>query len=212
LPGIGSSAEFMDAVFNQKPNSPPQAVRTDNGYAVVQTTEMRPASTPTFEQARARLEGQFRAQRAQQLLAQKTQQLSDRARAEHNIRKAAKEVGATVKTSDLVSAQQQVPEVGSMSDAASVVFSMKPGEISGPLQAASGNGVVLSLLDRQEPTPDEMNKAKDQVRAQLLQRKRNEVMELFVSNLREKREKDGKVRVNSQEMARLTASAQQQGE
>jgi peptidyl-prolyl cis-trans isomerase D len=201
----------MNAVFDQKPNSPPQAVHTDQGYAVVQTTDMKPASTPTFEQARAQLENQFRGQRAQQLLMQKTQQLSDRARAEHNLRKAAKEVGATVKTSDLVTAQQQVPEVGSMSDAASAAFSMKPGEISGPLRPQTGNGVVLALLQSQEPSSEELEKGKREVRDQLLQQKRNLTMELFVSNLRKKMDDEGKVKLNKQEMDRI-ASAAQQGE
>jgi len=211
LPGIGNSQDFMNAVFDQKPNSPPQAVHTDQGYAVVQTTDMKPASTPTFEQARAQLENQFRGQRAQQLLMQKTQQLSDRARAEHNLRKAAKEVGATVKTSDLVTAQQQVPEVGSMSDAASAAFSMKPGEISGPLRPQTGNGVVLALLQSQEPSSEELEKGKREVRDQLLQQKRNLTMELFVSNLRKKMDDEGKVKLNKQEMDRI-ASAAQQGE
>jgi peptidyl-prolyl cis-trans isomerase D len=211
LPGIGNSQDFMNAVFDQKPNSPPQAVHTDQGYAIVQTTDMKPASTPTFEQARAQLENQFRAQRAQQLLTQKTQQLSDRARAEHSLRKAAKEVGATVKTSDFVTAQQQVPEVGSMSDAASVAFSMKPGEISGPLRPQTGSGIVIALLDSQEPSKEELEKAKGEVRDQLLQQKRNVTMELFVNNLKKKMYDEGKVKENADEMKRL-ASAAQQGE
>ena len=39
-----------------------------------------------------------------------------------------------------------------MAGPASVAFSLKPGEISGPI--SNGNtGVVLSILDKQDPTP-----------------------------------------------------------
>ena len=41
-----------------------------------------------------------------------------------------------------------------MSGAASVAFSMKPGEISGPLQGGP-NGVVLTVLEMQQPSPEQ---------------------------------------------------------
>ena len=71
------------------------------------------------------------------LLSQKIQELSDRAKAEHDLKRAAKELGATFKTSDLVLPDGQVPEVGSMSGQAAVAFNMKPGEISGPINSGT---------------------------------------------------------------------------
>ncbi len=56
------------------------------------------------------------------LLAQKTQELSDRAHAEHDLKKAAKELGATVKTSDLVDPTAQVPDIGALTGAAAQLF------------------------------------------------------------------------------------------
>jgi hypothetical protein len=88
---------------------------------------------------------------------------------------------------------------------------MKPGEISGPLRPQTGAGIVLALLESQEPSNDELEKGKREVRDQLLQQKRNLTMELFVSNLRKKMDDEGKVKVNKQEMDRI-ASAAQQGE
>src|SRR4051794_13856300 len=114
LPGVGNSPDFMNAVFSQKPNSPPASVRTSNGYAVVQATEVKPAATPTFEQVRDKVAQQFKQQRGQALLAQKTQELSDRARAEHNLKPAAKAAGATVKTTELVAPGQQGPQIGQL--------------------------------------------------------------------------------------------------
>lgn len=202
LPGIGNSPEFMSAVFTQKPMSPPQAVRIPSGYAVVQATQLKPAATPTFEQIRDRVAQEFKQQRAQSLLAQRTQELSDRARAAHNLKAAAKAVGATVRTSDLVSPGQQVPQVGALSGAAEQVFELKPGEISGPIPA-SGNGVVMQVVDKQEPSPAEFDKQKDQIRESVLERKRAEVMELWASNLRDRMQKDGKIKINEKEMARI---------
>ncbi|PYX93810.1 MAG: hypothetical protein DMG71_14095 [Acidobacteria bacterium] len=137
------------------------------------------------------------------LLRQKTQELSDRAKAAHDLKKAAKEVSAVVKTSDFVSPDGQVPDVGSMSGAASVVFSLKPGEITGPINAG-GHGVVAKVLDKQLPSDTEFAQKKDQVRDSLLQAKQNETFGLFLSNLRQQMEKTGKIKINQQELKALT--------
>ena len=62
-----------------------------------QVTDIQPPQTPTFDQIKAKVEEQFKTQRAQAMLAQKTQELSDRAHCGHDLKKAAKELGATRK-------------------------------------------------------------------------------------------------------------------
>ncbi len=112
LPGVGNAQDLDGAMFAANKNNPPETATVPQGYAIFQVTEVQAPQTPTFDQAKAQLEAQFKNQRAQSLLAQKTQQLSDRARAGHDLAKAAKEAGAAMKTSDLVDASAQVPDVG----------------------------------------------------------------------------------------------------
>ena len=81
---------------------------------------------------------------------------------------------------------------------------MQPGEISGPINTGS-SGAVLSLVDRQAPSPADFQKQKDQVREQVQQEKRNQVLELFIANLREQMEKSGKIQINQQVLKQLTA-------
>ncbi len=205
LPGVGSAPDFMNALFSAKKNEPPAIASTPAGYVVYQVTEIQPPQTPTFEQIKAKVEDQFRDQRAQSLLAQKTQELSDRAHADHDLNKAAKEVGATVKTSDLVDRTSQVPDLGAMTGQASVAFTLKTGGISGPIQAGQ-NGVVLQVVEVQEPTPEQAKQGWDKAKETLLQQKREEYEGLYVENLRTKLEKDGKIKINKKEMDRLTSS------
>ncbi|MGE5204334.1 MAG: peptidyl-prolyl cis-trans isomerase, partial [Chlamydiota bacterium] len=172
-------------------------------YVVYQVTAVKPPQTPSFEQIRSRVESEFVNQQATVMLAQKTQELSDRAHALHDLKKAAKEEGATVKTSDSVTRKDQVPDVGAMSGQASVVFTMKPGEISGPINSGT-SGVVLSLVDKQAPSQDDFQKQKDQVREQVVQQKRDQMLQLFVTNLREQMEKTGKIQINQQVLKQLT--------
>ena len=210
LPGLGPGPQFMEAVFNEHDKAPPDVVQLPQGYVVFQLLGIRPPATPTFDEIRSRVESEFKNQRASFLLQQKTQELSERAKAGHDLKKAAKDLGATVKTSDLVAPDGQVPDIGSMSGAASVIFSLKPGEISGPINAG-GNSAVAQLLEKQEPTDQEFASKKDQIRQSLVEAKQNEMFQLFVSNLRKDMEKSNRIKVNQEEMKNLTRQAPEEG-
>jgi peptidyl-prolyl cis-trans isomerase D len=203
LPGIGSSPQFTEAVFNAAEKSPPDQVQVAQGFAIFELEAIKPPATPSFEDIHSRVETEFKNERAGTLLTQKTQELSDRAKADHDLKKAAKELGATMKTSDFVLPDGQVPDIGSMSGAASVAFTLKAGDISGPVD--SGNtGVVLAILDKQAPTDADFAAKKDQIRDTLVQSKQSELFGLFMANLREQMEKSGKIKINEQEMKALT--------
>jgi peptidyl-prolyl cis-trans isomerase D len=212
LPGIGNSPQFMGAVFGQAEKAPPDQVQLPQGYAVFEVEAIKPAATPSFEEIRSRVESEFKNERVAGLLSQKAQELADRAKAEHDLKKAAKEAGAVIKTSELVQPDGQVPDIGSMAGGAAVAFNMKPGEISGPITNGS-TGVVLTILDRQEPSQQDFEAKKDQIRDSLLQNKQQEIFGLFLTNLRAQLEKAGKIKINQDEMKNLTrAQAQEQGE
>jgi len=202
LPGIGPSPQFLDAVFNEPEKSPPDEVKIPQGYAIFEVEAIQPSSTPTFEQIRTRVETEFKGERATALLNQKTQELSDRAKAEHDLKKAAKELGATMKASDLVAPDSQVPDIGSLAGSASVIFTMKPGDISGPIMSGV-NGAVAQLVDKQLPPEQDFAAKKDQIRQTLLQTKQSELFGLFVGNLRDALQKSGKIKINQEELKSL---------
>ena len=194
----------MQAAFTVKPKSAPELARTSQGYAIFEITDSKPPSTPTFEEARARVETEFRSQRAQELLTKKTQELSERARALRDLNKAAKELGATLKSSELVTNQSQVPDLGAMSGPGAVAFDLAKGQISGPLYP-NRNGAVLQIVEQQEPSAAEYQKGKQLARDSVLQKKRNEVFEVYAASLKDRMEKEGKIKYNKDEQQRLLA-------
>jgi peptidyl-prolyl cis-trans isomerase D len=205
LPGIGNAPAFMDAAFSAKAMAPPAAVATPQGFAILQVTDVKPPSTPAYEEVKARVEQQFKMDRAKAMLSQKTRELSDRAHAQHNLRAAAKELGAVLHTSELVTPQGQVPEIGALSGPAAQIFTMKPGEISGPIESARG-GLVMMLLEKQEPSMADFDQQKDEIRQQLLQQKQSEMFELYIANLRTVAEQKGIVKIYEKEFNRLLAT------
>jgi peptidyl-prolyl cis-trans isomerase D len=210
LPGLGPATQFMDAVFTATEKSTPDVAPASQGLVVFQLLGVKPAATPTFEEIRSRVEEEFKNERSSILLSQKIQELSDRAKAEHGLKRAAKEMGATLKSSDFVLPDGQVPDVGSMSGQASVAFTMKPGEISGPINSGA-NSVVLQVLETQQPTEAEYAAKRDQIRDQLLLSRQQERFGLFVSSLVEEMTRSGKIKRNEEEIKALSRSSSEQG-
>ncbi|MGB8834926.1 MAG: peptidylprolyl isomerase [Candidatus Sulfotelmatobacter sp.] len=210
VPGLGPSPQFMDAVFTDAEKSPPESAPTTQGFAVFDLLSIKPQSTPTLDEVHAKVEEEFKNERANILLSQKTQELSDRAKADHDLKKAAKELGAALKTSELVAPDGQVPDIGSMTGQAAVAFTMKPGEISGPINSGS-NGVVLAVTEVQAPTEADFAAKRDEIRDTLLQAKEQELFGLFVNNLRDQMEKSGKIKINQDELKTLTRAGSEPG-
>jgi len=210
LPGLGPSPQFMEAVFTAQEKTPPDMAPTSQGTAVYELLAIKPPATPTFEEIRTRVEEEFKNEQARTLLTQKAQELSDRAKAAHDLKKVARELGATMKTSDLVLPDGQVPDVGSMSGQAAVAFTMKPGEITGPITSGS-DAVVLQILENQQPTDTDLAAKRDQIRDALLQGKQQERFGVFVSNLVDEMTKSGKIKRNQEELKALTRAATESG-
>lgn len=210
LPGLGPAPQFMEAVFATAENAPPDVAPASMGTAVFQLLGIKPASTPTFEEIRTKVEDEFKNDQANTLLSQKIQELSDRAKADHDLKRAAKELGATMKTSDLVLPDGQVPDLGSMSGQASVAFTMKPGEISGPIRNGT-DAVVLQVLENQLPSDADFAAKRDEIRDQLIQGKQQERFALFVSNLVDEMTKSGKIKRNEEELKALTRTGSESG-
>jgi peptidyl-prolyl cis-trans isomerase D len=210
LPGLGPSPQFMEAVFAAQEKAPPDMAPTSLGTAVYVLQGIKPPATPTFEEIRTRIEDEFKTEQSRTLLTQKAQELSDRAKAAHDLKKAAKELGATMKTSDLVLPDGQVPEVGSMSGQAAVAFTMKPGEITGPITSGA-DAAVLQILENQQPTDADFAAKRDQIRDSVLQGKQQERFALFVSNLVDEMTKSGKIKRNQEELKALTRAASESG-
>jgi peptidyl-prolyl cis-trans isomerase D len=206
LPGLGAAPEVMDSIFSANERGGAVVARAPQGYVVFEVLETRKPQPPTFEQIRGRVETEFRQERAGQLVAQRAQELADRARASANLEKAAKELGATVKTSELVGVNDTVPDLGKLGDQMEFALSMKPGNISDPIQSG-GNAVVFSVVERQEADLQNLDSAKQRLRDQVAGEKRMRVLEVFAMQLRDRLQAEGKIRLNQQEIDRLTATS-----
>jgi peptidyl-prolyl cis-trans isomerase D len=196
IAALPDGSKVIAQAFQSKQGDPPQAAPTGEGYAIFQVTGVAAAHAPKFEDWKSHILDDYRDQVLPPLLSLATHKLADKAKAYNDLAKAAKEADATLKTSELVGPSDQVPDLGPVEQAAPQLFDLTVGQISGPIDAQR-TGVVAKLVDKQEPTADEMAKNLDQMREQLLDQRRQEAFSVFLSSVMDDYKKQGRIRVNA---------------
>jgi peptidyl-prolyl cis-trans isomerase D len=196
ISGLPDGSQVITKAFSVKQGDAPTFAPTGEGFAIFQVAAIAPPHAPTFADWKDKVAKDYGDERLPLLLSQKTKELADKAHAENDLAKAAKEVGATVKTSDLVGDSGQVPDFGQVGSVAPQLFDMTVGSISGPINAQR-TGVVAKLVDKQEPTADEITKNLDQTREQALEQRRDEAFGIFVGAAQDQFKKARLIQINA---------------
>jgi len=196
ISALPDGAQVISKAFESKQGDPPQFAPTGEGYAVFQVTGIQPAHGPTFADWKTHVLDDYRDEQLPQLVDAKTKELAEKAKASGDLAKAAKDLGATVKTSDLVGPSGQVPDLGQVEQVAPQLLDLPVGSISGPINAER-NGVVAKILDKQEPSADEIAKNIDQTRDQMLEQRRQDAFSIFLSSIMDDYKKNKRIRMNA---------------
>jgi peptidyl-prolyl cis-trans isomerase D len=196
IAALPDGSRVIAKAFQSKLGDPPQTAPTGEGYAIFQVTGVAAAHTPSFADWKSHILEDYRDQMLPALLDLKTRQLADKAKAENDLAKAARESGATLMTSDLVSASSQVPGLGQVARVAPQLFDLAVGQISGPIDAQR-TGVVAKLVDKQEPGADEIARNLDQMRDQVLDQRRSDALNVFLSDVMADYRKRNRIRFSA---------------
>jgi len=196
ISALASSKQLLASAFEAKAGDPPQYAPTGEGYAVFQVTGIVAAHAPAFADWKQHVLDDYRSEQLPVLQRKKTQELADKAKQYNDLSKAAKEVGATLKTSDPVNETGQVPDLGDVGQVAPQLFDLAVGTISGPIDAGR-TGVVAKILLKQAPTEDEIAKNSDATRDQIRDERQSEAFNVFLGSLMDQYKKSKLIRVNA---------------
>jgi peptidyl-prolyl cis-trans isomerase D len=195
--GLSDASLLLTQAFATDKGASPTTASVGDGMAVFAVLDVRAAHAPDFATYKDHILEDYREEQVPRLLQEQTTKLADRAKALGDLKKAAAEFKAPVKSSDLVGQDGQVPDVGAMSGAAAVAFTLAPGAISGPLNAGQ-NGVVLAVTDKEAPSAADVALHMDQMREQLLGDQREEAFRVFLGTVSDTYERGGGVKYSKQ--------------
>lgn len=194
---LPDSSQILAKAFQTTKGAPPQSATTGEGYAIFQVTAINPAHAPTFAEWKSNVLSDYRDQQLPALLDQKTKELANKAQSMNDLAAAAKSLGATVQTSDLVGESGQVPNLGEVGQVAPQLFNLSVGNISGPIDTQQ-SGIVAKIVDKQAPTAAEIAQNFDQTRDQILEQRREDAFNVFVSNVMNDYKRHNLIRVAKQ--------------
>jgi peptidyl-prolyl cis-trans isomerase D len=196
--GLADGSALLTQAFATAKGADPASVSTGDGFAVFQVADVKPAHAPDFATYKAHILEDYREQQVPQLLNTELTRLDARAKELNDLKKAAAEMKLPLKTSDLVGKDGQVPDLGSMGGPGSVAFTLAKGAISGPINTGR-NGIVLSVVDKEEPTADDIAKNFNATRERLLDQQHQEIFSVYIGELTQKYEKGGAVRYSKKQ-------------
>ena len=209
LPVLGPSGPMDQAAFSLKAGEASGVISAGKSLAVLRVEQVIPARKSEWAEARDGVERSYRNQKANEMIKAQSDQLAARAKALSDLKKAAGELKLTVKTSDPLTREGNVPEIGAVptfpvrfpEDA----FRMKPGEIAGPMVASRGT-LIFTVSEQLFATPEATVKNRDSMRSRMLEEKRDNAFNMYVEDLKERLKKEGKLAVNEPALKRFTGS------
>ena len=128
------------------------------------------------------MEEDFRHAQSIELANAKGRQLAQQAKT-GDFDKAAKALGLTPKTSDDFTESGYVEGLGSGSQL-TTAFTLNPGEVSDVISLSS-NSVVFKVISHTPANEADLPAQRDQIREEMLERKRNLAFEIYRGNLKE---------------------------
>jgi peptidyl-prolyl cis-trans isomerase D len=201
---LGNSIEVRDALFSQRPGELSLPIKIDRGYVVVSVKQVVPAHQGAFDEVRKRVEADYIQQKAAEAARTKVEELAKRAASGESLEKAAKALGLAVKTSDPFTRSGTIPGVGGAAQLAAA-FTMKPGETS-PATPLGANWIVYTVAKREEPAPEDFAKQSSDIAQELVASKQEAAFEAFRIALEDQMEKAGKLRINEQNLKRISGA------
>ena len=195
---FGSQA-LRDEVFALKEiNAIGKPVEHPLGLAIPKLTEVQMPRPGDFALSRSQVEKDYADAKATELMQEAARKLSEAARAQGSLEKAAKGMGLSVKTSQPFNISGTPdPEIGSDTPFNRAAFNLQPGGVSGPVPM-SENAAVLQVKSRSPFDEAAFQKGKAELKAKMLQSSQEAYFQDYIRRISEDLQKAGKIRINPQ--------------
>jgi len=187
-----------EAIFGQEPGEVGPVIRSQRGFHVVEVEERLEAGRRSFEDVRTELARELA---ATELRREAADALASDLAAEleegRPLEEAARERGLTLTRTDWISRRPDgyVPQVGSSPDLLATVFALEEGESSPRVFEVGPRKVLVQVLERQEPAPEELAEAAEERREQLESRERNALVQEWVDDRRDALVEQGRLQI-----------------
>src|SRR4029077_1178564 len=161
--GLGPSPEAANRAFEMKPNDVAGALRASRGFVFETLVAKQDPYVPKLDEVKERVREEVVKQKARDASRQKAAEIAAKLKAAPDFEKAAKAAGLEAKTTELITQDAPIPDLGAAPAVDDAAFKLPVGAVSGPIATDNGTAVI-KVLEKKEVTPEECTSAKDRFR------------------------------------------------
>ena len=152
---------------------------------------------PKVDEVKDRVREEVVKQKARDLSKQKAAEIAAKLKSAPDFEKAAKAAGVEAKTTELITQDSPIPDLGVAPAVEDAAFKLAVGAVSDPIATDNGTAVI-KVIEKKTVTPEEWTSSKDRFREELLTDRRNRFFSAYMVKAKQKM----KIEVNRESLQR----------
>ena len=200
---LGVSPEIADRAFALEEGAVTGPITTPRGPVFIALTGKKDPYIPMLDEVRDRVRNDLIRQKAAELSRQRASAIAATLASAKDFAAAAKAQGLEAKSTELITRNSPLPDVGVSPEVDKVAFDLEVGATSGPIATGDGT-VIVRVVEREDVKPDDFRLAREAFRARLLAERRDKFFAAYMIRIRQKTPVD----VNTDVMQRIVTANQ----
>ena len=197
IAGLGMAPAAAEQAFDLKDGEVSAPIRTPQGFAFITVTGKQDAYTPKLDEVKARVRDDVLKKKAGDVARERAAAIATQMKS-GDFNAVAKGAGLEVKTTDLIARGAAIPDAGVSTAVDAAAFALPAGGVSNAISTDAG-AVVVKVLERKDPSTEEIKTGLDQAKAQLLNERRGRFYGSYMMKARDRM----RVNVNRQLISQI---------
>jgi peptidyl-prolyl cis-trans isomerase D len=197
--GLGMAPEVNGRVFGLQPDQVTGVLPTSRGFVVGAVVARQEPYVPKLEEVKEKVRQVVVREKAREMARQRATELAAKVKGAADFERAAKAAGAEPQTTELITRDSPIPNLGVASAVIDAAFALPAGGVSEAIATDTG-AAVIKVVEKQEVTAIEITSNKDQFREELLSDRRNRFFSAYMVKAKQKM----KIEVNREAMQRVS--------
>jgi peptidyl-prolyl cis-trans isomerase D len=201
VPGLGAAPQVAASAFTLADGAVSSGLSAQRGVVFITVAGKKDPYVPKLDEVKDKVRQDAIRAKAAELSKQRANELAAGFKSAANFAAAAKAQGLEAKDTDLITRGAAIPDIGTNPEVDKAAFSLPVGGVSGPIATADGT-VIVKVLQREEVTQDQVKSGSETFRAELLNERRSNFFNSYMSKAKERM----KVEIKPDVISRVTSS------
>jgi len=185
IPELGPQVPVSSLAFTQADNAVSEPITTPTGRVIFYVSGKRDAYLPKLDEVRAKVRDDVIQTKAVDLAKKKADEVAAQLKSAPDFQKAAKAAGVDATTTQPITRDSVIPNIGKSPEIDAVGFTLPVGGVSGPITTPQGVAIV-KVEAKQDVSPTDFETGKEKFRADTLNIRRQRFYQAYMEKARTK--------------------------